>query len=395
MILTTKQEQGLKIAIERYKNREPYTCIAGYAGTGKSTLIRFIIDALQLDPSKDVCYVAYTGKAACVLRSKGCPNAITAHKLLYWAAPKPNGGFVFKPKTKLEENYKVIVVDEISMLPKEMWELLLSHQVYIIAAGDPEQLPPINPDSDNHVLDKPHIFLDEIMRQAYDSEIIRLSMWIREGNPLETFPCANEQVQIFNPREIVSGMYSWADQILCATNAKRIEINNFVRQQKGFGVEPQIGDKVISLTNHWEYLSHSGDWALTNGSIGEITNFTRQRIYAPPYITRTPIEYMFTDIKLEDGDTFDATPIDYELLKNGKSLLTPRQIYQLNKNEKCLDAPFDFAYAYAITTWKAQGSAWPKVLLMEEGFPFEAEIHKKALYTGITRAEERLVIVKK
>ena len=190
-------------------------------------------------------------------------------------------------------------------------------------------------------------------------------------------------------------MYSWADQVLCATNAKRVEINNFVRKQKGFGIEPQIGDKIIGLTNHWDYLSRSGDWALTNGSIGEITNFTRQQFYAPPYITKNPIEYMFTDIKLEDGDIFDATPIDYELLKNGKSSLTPRQIFQLNKNEKCLDAPFDFAYAYAITTWKAQGSAWPKVLLVEESFPFEAETHKKALYTGITRAEEKLVIVKK
>ena len=50
MILTAKQEQGLKIAVERYKNHEPYTVIAGYAGVGKSTLIRFIIAALDIDP---------------------------------------------------------------------------------------------------------------------------------------------------------------------------------------------------------------------------------------------------------------------------------------------------------------------------------------------------------
>ena len=280
------------------------------------------------------------------------------------------------------------------MLPKEMWELLLSHQIYVIAAGDPEQLPPINPESDNHILDKPHIFLDEIMRQAYDSEIIRLSMWIREGNPVDTFPCANEQVQIFSPFEVVSGMYSWADQVLCATNAKRVEINNFVRKQKEFGIEPQIGDKIIGLTNHWDYLSRSGDWALTNGSIGEITNFTRQQFYAPPYITKNPIEYMFTDIKLEDGDIFDATPIDYELLKNGKSPLTPRQIFQLNKNEKCLDAPFDFAYAYAITGHKSQGSEWNRVMVFEERFPFSGEDHRRWLYTTCTRASEKLVVIK-
>ena len=49
MILTNKQEEGLKIAIERYKHNEKYTCIAGYAGTGKSTLVQHIIDALGIN----------------------------------------------------------------------------------------------------------------------------------------------------------------------------------------------------------------------------------------------------------------------------------------------------------------------------------------------------------
>ena len=70
MELTRNQEQGLSIAVDRYRNREPYTCIAGYAGTGKSTLIKFIIAALDIDPD-DVAYIAYTGKAAQVLRGKG------------------------------------------------------------------------------------------------------------------------------------------------------------------------------------------------------------------------------------------------------------------------------------------------------------------------------------
>ena len=99
MILTNKQNEGLRIAVARYKAHEPYTCIAGYAGSGKSTLIQFIIEALNLNPEEDVCYVAYTGKASNVLRQKGCPNAITAHKGLYWAAPNAKGGFIFKLKT--------------------------------------------------------------------------------------------------------------------------------------------------------------------------------------------------------------------------------------------------------------------------------------------------------
>ena len=83
MELTKKQKEALDLAVERYVNGEPYTCISGYAGSGKSTLIKFIIASLDVDPEVEVAYVAYTGKAANVLQSKGCPNATTAHNLLY------------------------------------------------------------------------------------------------------------------------------------------------------------------------------------------------------------------------------------------------------------------------------------------------------------------------
>lgn len=162
MILTRKQEEGLKIAIERYKAHEKYTVISGYAGTGKSTLIKFIIAALNLNP-EDVCYIAFTGKAVQVLKQKGCSNAMTAHKLLYKTKALPNGKYKFEPLSYIGD-YKVIVVDEISMLPSVMWERLLMQDVYVIACGDPFQLPPVDSYYDNHVLEKPHIFLDEIMR---------------------------------------------------------------------------------------------------------------------------------------------------------------------------------------------------------------------------------------
>lgn len=393
--LTQKQEQGLRIAVERYKQGKKFTVISGFAGSGKSTLIKFIIEALNVDPEDDVAYVAFTGKAANVLNQKGCPNAVTAHKLLYYAKPMPNGSYVFRAKPKLEVPYKVIVVDEVSMLPRPMWELLLTHNAYILATGDPGQLPPIDKEMDNHALDDPHIFLDEIMRQAQDSEIIRLSMHIRSGLDISSFQCAGEQVKIFDKNEIVSGMYDWADQIICATNSKRISINDFVRKQKGFGVEPCVGDKIISLKNHWDFSSVEGAQALTNGSIGTIDSFNVQNIYAPPWIYKGPIPYMFTNMSLEDGDYFSNIPIDYTALKTGKGLLDNKQIYNLNKSNKHIGAPYDFAYAYAITCHKAQGSEWEKVLVFEEWFPNVSEEHMRWLYTACTRASEKLVIVKK
>ena len=137
MILTAKQEQGLKIAVSRYQDHEPWTCISGYAGSGKSTLVKFIVAALGLYP-EDVCYIAYTGKAANVLKQKGCPNATTAHKLLYHSKLLANGKFIHTPRKTLEQPCKLIVVDEVSMLPKSLWDILLTHKIHVIALGDPE-----------------------------------------------------------------------------------------------------------------------------------------------------------------------------------------------------------------------------------------------------------------
>lgn len=394
MVLTAKQEEGLKIAVARYKAHEAYTCISGYAGTGKSTLIKFIIAALGLE-SEQVCYVAYTGKAAQVLKQKGCPNPYTAHKLLYKAKPMPNGTFKFEPKPGLDEGLEVIIVDEVSMLPKEMWLRLLSHRIHVIACGDPFQLPPIDKDSDNHVLDNPHIFLDEIMRQAYDSEIIRFSMWIREGKPINEFPASGQQVMFVKPEEIVTGMYDWADQILCATNAKRNAINTNMRQIKGFGPEPAVGDKIISLRNQWEFFSNSvSDPApLTNGTIGVIQNTDLYNMTVPFWISEKKIPILYTNMIDENGDVFHYVPVDYTSLTTGEKFLTGKQEFQMRKNPKCPDPPFEFAYAYGITVWKAQGSEWDKVLGYEEPFPYDRDTHQRCAYTLATRAREKLVYV--
>lgn len=391
MILTAKQEEGLQIAVSRYKEHEPYTCISGYAGTGKSTLIKFIIAALGFLPD-EVCYVAYTGKAAQVLKQKGCSNPITAHKLLYKAKPMPNGTYKFVPKISLEEEYKIIVVDEVSMLPKPMWDRLLAHRIHVIAMGDPFQLPPIDKDSDNKILEHPHIFLDEIMRQAYDSEIIRFSMWIREGKPINQFPASGQQVMVVKPEQVLTGMYDWADQILCATNAQRNDINKFMREMKGFGVEPEVGDKIISLRNQWEFLSAApGLSPLTNGAIGTITASQKSSISVPFWISNASIPVLYTTIIDENNEQFDYIPIDYTALTTGEKFLTGKQEYQMRKSDKCPDPPFEFTYAYGITVHKAQGSEWDKVLVYEERFPFEKEEHARWAYTAATRASEKLV----
>lgn len=393
MELTRKQEEGLKLAVARYRNGEPWTCIAGYAGTGKSTLVKFIIAALDIDEQYDVCYVAYTGKAANVLREKGCPNSMTAHRLLYQSVPRNDGTFYHKIKRPLEYRYKLIVVDEISMLPKEMWELLLSHKIPVICLGDPFQLPPIG--EDNGVLAAPHIFLDEIMRQAEESEIIRLTMDIRNGKPLELFK--GNEVQVIDQKNIVGGMYGWADQILVAKNITRRVINNQMRKML-FDTEdtkPVEGDKIICLRNDWDHPSAAGDIAV-NGTIGTISNI-RYKHNVPclnPMMLADflPESYTEADAAVALKDVyFRDINMDYKLLTTGEETVTKENFKIFPK----IWRPQTYDYAYAITCWKAQGSEYDKVLVFEEDFPLKNTIdHQKYLYTAATRAKKRLVIVR-
>ena len=279
MELTLRQEQGLKIAVQRYLDGEKCTVISGYAGAGKSTLIRFIISALSsygVDPELDVAYCAYTGKAAEVLRQKGNPNCKTAHKLLYKTRPLPNGKFTREPVESIDA--KVVVVDECSMLPMDMTKLLLSYPVYVIFCGDPGQLPPIEKSQNNNLLYAPHIFLDEIMRQAQESGIIRLSMRIRNGESISGFK--SDDAIVLPKKDFDPTMITWADQTLCATNRTRNQLNQIARQLRGYTKPIEEGEKLIVLRNNWDIMSDKGGY-LTNGCVGTLNDFNYKAFYLP------------------------------------------------------------------------------------------------------------------
>ena len=229
MQLTTKQEEGLRICLERYKNRERFSVIAGYAGTGKTTLVKFLVSALEthfhINPNKDICYAAYTGKACQVLQKKGNKPVKTLHKLLWDFKPIGEKKFRRVPIIPLE--YKIVIIDECSMIDAEILNELGSHrECHFIFLGDPGQLPPVSKDKQKgqtgyDLLQNPHIFLDEVMRQAQESEIIKLSMDVREGKNIEFYK--GNEVQIIKRSELTTGHLLWADQIICGTNATRLE----------------------------------------------------------------------------------------------------------------------------------------------------------------------------
>ena len=393
MELTEDQEKGLKIILDRYKLGYKYVTICGYAGTGKSTLIKFAIEALGV-PKDKIAYATFTGKAAEVLRKKGNEGACTLHKLLYDHFPKPGGGFIRKPKTSI--GYKIVVVDEISMAPKSMIEMLLKHDCFCIFVGDNFQLPMIDKNEGHDYLENRHIFLSQVMRQAAESEIIQISMKIRNGESIDFMK--GKEVIIIPKSELVEGHLTWADQILCGTNATRENINRQMREIYGFSGLPQDGEKMICLRNYWDDCADNGD-ALVNGTTGILRNPFETFRMIPNYIPidNHRMDVIQGDFVTSDGSTFNSVEMDKKLLIDGVKCITDGKIlFRLGKLKNKIGdiVPREFAFGYAITTHKAQGSEWDKVLVIEEKFPFSKEEHARWLYTAVTRASERLVLVR-
>ena len=354
-------------------NNEHLYLTNDYIVTHNTTLIHFIIAALNIDLS-DVCYCAFTGKATQVLKDKGCENVRTLHKLLYKSYKKKNGTYAHIKRTELDHDYKLIVVDEVSMVPLDLWILLLQHKVHVIALGDPFQIPSIG--KNTTILSKPHIFLDEIVRQARESEIIRLSQGIRERKMMPT-RFNGKQVKIMQKEELNMGMLTWADQILASKNVTRRRVNDQYRRyiyKDEYTALPKENDKMICLTNYWDLYEEP----LINGALGNIGQITYT---SNPYVRAIAKTDFITN-----NFTFSQAKIDCELFLSGK--MTSDTNFKIPKKF----TPLEFDYGNVITIHKSQGSQYNKILLLEE--QLRNVDHDRLIYTAVTRAIEKIVIIR-
>lgn len=233
--------------------------LSGYAGTGKTTLARHIEDSID-----GIVFVAYTGKAANVLREKGCKNAGTIHSLLYKAQKTHDGEieFIYCPSIGYP---RLVICDEYSMVNMELIKDLERSVPKVLYLGDDFQLPPV---SGGNCL-RPDFKLTEVHRQALDSNIIRIATDLR--NMIEPTYCDHPDFTFCRKRELDRSVFMGVDQILCGTNRTRIE---WTRKYRGEGL-PVKGDRVMCLKNDSEQELFNGMTAIVQenmrpGHISEI-----------------------------------------------------------------------------------------------------------------------------
>jgi exodeoxyribonuclease V len=336
--------------------------VFGYAGVGKTTLARHIAEGAR----GETAFAAFTGKAALVMRSKGCAGATTIHALIYRATEGAEGAPNFTlnadgPASKAG----LIVIDECSMVDAELARDLLSFGKPILVLGDPFQLPPVK-GVGFFTEGPPDVMLTHIHRQAQDNPIIRLSEIVRSGGDLREGVYGETRViprAAVDPAQVLG-----ADQVLVGTNRTRRAYNQRMRDLKGFQEPlPVAGDRLVCLRNDRAK-------GLINGGLWRVE-------------TLGGVKKDFVKMTLRSEDEGARATVKVAVLKAFFEGKEGELGFALRRESD------EFDYGYALTVHKAQGSQWDDVMLFDESFAFR-EHRARWLYTGLTRAARRLTVVR-
>jgi len=345
MNISPDQQKALKKIIAWYKDpeKEQFITLGGYAGTGKTTLISVFRHILhKINPSLKVGFISYTGKATRILQNKLIENqgifpkdsVTTIHSLIYSPVSNSNQEIVgWDIKDEIDRDF--LIIDEASMVSRNIWEDLLAYKKPILAVGDHGQLPPIA--GKFNLMENPEICLTKIHRQSKGNPIIEVSTQARKKGSVE--------------------------------NNTRVRINNQIRSFLGYQSEyPEEGDRVICLRNNHQR-------GIFNGMLGQIKS-----------IESHSEKWFFAHIAMEDGFDFEGL-----ILREQFNCAHPLN-FSKRRRETLEGDLFDFGYA--MTVHKAQGSQAKRVILFEERFArMDEENWRRWLYTGVTRAEEELYII--
>jgi exodeoxyribonuclease-5 len=352
IILTDEQERvAARIDDFMAEPQQQTFLVHGLAGTGKTMLLAHA--ALQY---KHATLCTLTGKAASILRRKTGLPAQTIHSFFYRLIEvrKDKTGrqvLEFRPEhSRGQLDRELVLVDEVSMLNEELARDLLRTGAKIIATGDPGQLPPVK---GQPFFNNPNAALTEIHRQALNSPIVRQAHRVRVGQPYQ-----GDGPEFRVQRDGDDDDLLAADVVLCWTNKTRHALNDKCRRLRGFWqAHPQVGEPLMCLKN----VTGQG---VFNGAV---------------YTLLEPFGSGSRDILIDvDGVPALIRDVTFE----GVQSALPDHV----------EPTTSFGFGYVLTVHKAQGSEWDSVVLVDEYR--RSEDKEKWLYTAITRASQRILVVR-
>ena len=401
---TTDQAAALRAVAEFADNpRRNHFVMAGFAGTGKTTILENIARYASKKKLTPIL-AAPTNRAVRVLSSKinGDFDRKTLHALLY-GAPDDEGRWV--PKVDFTRD-QLVIVDEASMIGLDVYDDLMPKireaGAKAVFVGDSYQLQPVS--RDPRILTRPDALMRQVMRQAAESGILTLATAVRTlGKKIMPATDADD-VTIKTATAALKGFFKdikEADQeavYICGKNDTRILVNETARRQKygnAISDRPQGGDQIICISNG---PNVNGE-AMTVTDIDEISD--RQTISllvdgaAPGQreikterailcrINGLPTIFLPWTVRpsVYHGQIVADKKVFGEewITKNKKSGKT-----ELNRSAVNIAT-----FGYALTAHKSQGGQWAKVYVEQDAFIGNSRWY----YTAITRAADELVLI--
>lgn len=409
--MSEDQSKAFAQIIKWTKSRDNKVCsLAGYAGTGKSSLTALIAEELVLNQKKSVAFLTPTAKAACVLRNKlqtsNLPPSTyigTVHGFMYIPVTDSKGellGWKRRYFEKQGDTYvskndpnmpklDLIVVDECSMVPESMEEDILSFGVPILAVGDHGQLPPVIGRST--WMRRPNVRLEKIHRQAADNPVLALATYVRErGNLPPNFSQYSEAefgVKFMKSvKDMSTPLLEAYDQrgqhevaVACYTNRVRCILN--------VGIHTHLfGDLVaaeIPVKDTQLICLKNSDKILVNGMRGFVVSEPELK---KPWWTCS-VEFP------DEGFVFTGPTWMYQYGRASMPKNTDEASELANLSiDKMDDCGAFMDFGYALTVHKLQGSSVEELFIVLEQNCKPKE-YSRWLYTAITRASQKLNFV--
>lgn len=372
-----KYEKQQKEAIETYF-KSPFSIVNGGPGTGKSTIVRGILDLTKkYYPNLKIALCAPTGRASKRLKELGAQDAITIHSMLKWDLE--TNTFLINEKEPL--HYDILIIDEFSMVDQWLFHSILKASgliCRILVIGDEEQLPSVNIGCVLKDLIQCKSFpltkLEKIFRQEEGSDVIFLAQQIQQECLHEIHNC--EDVKFINSnvveakdkiidiveRSLNQGFDAKDIQVLSpmyhgniGINALNAYLQNVCNPKTEFKKEIPYGKRCFRISDKVLQLKNQVEDGIYNGDIGIIIDI----IIATEDVRRK--NKIIVD--------FDGIEVEYqgEQFKN-------------------------ITHAYCISIHKSQGSEYP-IVIMPIFKEYSYMLEKRLLYTGITRAKKKLFLV--